>query len=1462
MKKIIFLLLIISYSKIFGQVNLQTGSATFTLPMFSWQDNKSRLNSVVALNYSSGNGLKVNDISSNAGQGWNLLAGGMITRIQHGEPDDQFPRAGNGTIEDVSKYPPGFLYDPVAAETGAPRAQIWYPIFKDKNHIYKQHNSVAADKELDHFAFQFNGRTGIFVLNKNSYNATNNSWEGVSLGENKLIINFVTENNLSVNGKSVRTTIKYFTIRDENGLTYKFATPQLTKVLRTSNCDKGFTRKIAQPKFKNNRVYYETSFEDGQIVNPYVINGWYLTEISDTLTHTRVSFTYDIRTITSTDDISMANYSSDNTGIFTPSKNYSVITRSKSIAYIPFITSISYPDGHNVSFTYDNKDRIDLAGDMALSWVNITYRGRYLSRYKLTTSYFILNRYGNPVSDYQKKCARLCLRSVKKIGVDLKGDDPPYVFDYFLGSSATDDFVPPPFFHLKDIWGFYNGNNSKDATTPANFSIPATKPLTDLTNNDVKGLCFNGSDIYSAKPGYAKNGLLRQITYPTGGSLNYDYAQNYAIRNGQNNIIGGVNVSKTSVTDGGYQNDCNNAIITNYSYTLDGTVSSYWGFEAPKNSMLVYNSYVPKDKYFYYKIFPPSFGCDFRYKYPGILSKEQAVNISWQMKMVQLASNIYNTISVIKDILKAFSSNPDPTSLIISVVIDIVFAIVQCTSDGHIGNSTQIYYNTDFTAVNPLPGQFKRVEVIEGNGSNGKTVHEFTSPDQYSLWAETNPLYSAKQRYAYWTYGLPWKTTVLNAAGERVKQTENVYDFSKAQRKLGTVKQFYGEFRCCKSLVEKSTSLKYSDWSDPSVYNDLNSYITEESTDPDIKAERYYTYTGRTELQTTYERVYKPGSTTQYLETRTDYDYTDYNYQVASITTTQSNGDVSFKNIAYAGEVTDNTGKFFANNILNVPNRITTGFRKNGSTEYKYTSEKLTEFTLANNNLLPSRILEKRVSQPAATLSTVPYKEIQTFTYDAQGNLIGMKDEGNHVVANIYGYDDKYVIASVVNAEPVADKPAYTSFEDFTATDFGGWILNGTAQFIVDNTNPMPVTGRAVFQMTSAKTFTANTNSAKAYTLSFWADNNGITVNANATLVKSAPVINGFTYYEYNIQQGSTSVSITGNANIDELRLYPKTSRMRTVTYDPLIGKTSECDENNRITYYEYDDNSRLRFIKDENRHIVKMYEYNIAKKPTGCPVTYSNLAVSEIFTRQCAAGYQGGGVEYVIPAGKYTSTISQDAVDLKVQNELDTYGQAYANTQGTCSQIFYNPEMSVTFTKEDCPLGYEGTSYTYTVPAGTYWAIIKPGQTAEEAQAEANEQAQDDIDANGQMLANLPGNTTCVVSYAPVWEGTGIDQCSNGHRLVQVKDLNPNSSTYNQTQWIDTGTDASCGSSACESSSCIGQDKRCVNGYCEQGYKVYTGSAYDETLQRWICTYHYEWSDGYWSQDYTEYSNYACPIL
>ena len=363
-----------------AQVSLQTGSATFNLPMFSWTDNSSRLNSIIALSYNSGNGLKVNDVASSVGQGWNLAAGGTITRIQVGEPDDQKPRDGN--VDDLTKYPPGILYNTVDISQGCPIGLAKYPIFQEKNKIYKQNIQIGADRERDYFTFQFNGRSGMFVLNSDN--------TGSSLGDSRIRIWFTRNESMANN--NIRTTIDGFYIQDENGLIYKFSNLDLTKVLKNGYADRysgvNNTTEINQPNIKSNNVYYQSSFD--KIVGvQYIVSGWHLTEIKDALTGRTVTFNYVIRNIDAVSGVQL---------MYFKEKNYSVVAQKRSVTTTPVISSISYPDGHLVQFYYD-KERADMKGDYSLSSIDIKYKDRFLSRYMMNTSYFILNRYGTPVSD-------------------------------------------------------------------------------------------------------------------------------------------------------------------------------------------------------------------------------------------------------------------------------------------------------------------------------------------------------------------------------------------------------------------------------------------------------------------------------------------------------------------------------------------------------------------------------------------------------------------------------------------------------------------------------------------------------------------------------------------------------------------------------------------------------------------------------------------------------------------------------------------------------------------------------------------------------------------------------------------------------------------------------------------------------------------------------------------------------
>jgi hypothetical protein len=1405
-----------SYS-VRAQVNIQTGSAVFSIPMFNWQDDKSRLASNVALSYNSGNGLKVNDVASNVGQGWQLVAGGVITRMQVGEPDDQPAHLGAVSLRqpnqtevdhDIAKYPAGWLHAPVPAANGCPEALTKYPIYGAKNELYAPFNVTAEDRQLDYFAFNFNGKAGLFVLDPE------NGGTGQSLGDSKMKITFQMDPNRLEPG--IRTTITSFTIQDVDGLIYKFADYGYAQVLHSAFCDPAVTQALTQPTFGTGAIYNQAGFPDPGIDNPKVINSWYLTEVDDPLTLHQIVYHYTNRTVDN-----MAE-----TGIsYNQPKGYFIVSHKRSITSTPEIDYISYPDQHYVHFRYASSDRADLKGEQALSAVDITYNPtggagvRTLSEYQLNTTYFILNHYGTPSTDYEKSVARLCLRSVKKLGVDLKSDSPPYSFDYFLGSNGQEDFVPPPFFYAKDIWGYYNGQNSQDVD---GNPVPLDVTVSQLSNVMLEGLCFFRRptvhdapvlNLLNPKLGFAKNGLLKQVVYPTGGTLSYQYDQNMGVlvSGGSSTMVGGVHVTSTSSTDGGYSNGCSNAIVTNYKYVgSDGTSSSLWGLEMPVNvinSRSHYNAEQLK------KHLSLSCGacCYYNYAYPGILSQTEVVDLVGWQKFMESIQPYLTILTVITDVMDIATVAGGATGFgaIAAVIVDYIGAVAEigfsCLSgDGNNDTNNQTFYNSDLNGASPLPTQFNRVEIVEGAGTMGKTVQEFTDSNYYAYWVGpgANIDFSAKQRFAPWAYGLPRFITQYDASGNKIKQIENAYTITSNQLYYGNFDEKRNAWSGppvtnCKCTVNYTTSQNSTDYIDPSKY-DLNytsssigAPLGDPMVDP-ITVDMYGMFSGRAELNTSYERVYRVNDPTQYVETVTTYQYDDQNFQVNSTTITQSDGKQLTKSITYPDSYQPATtnpelNNLFHNNILNEPISISQSVGN-------MIDEKVTVYTtLANGGIRPGKILQQRFAKPTPASVYSPddntnntkYKTIQTFTYDANSNLTGMQDEGGRSVANIYDYNDKYIVASVVNADPLVDAPAYTSFE---TSSLGGWVLTGSTA-----PGMGAMTGTQSFALSSGNGLAAPINTAKSYTVSLWATG-AVSVNGGISPIKSAPVINGFTYYEYIIPAGSTTAVISGNATIDELRLYPQTARMKTTTYDPLIGKTSECDENNRITYYEYDNLGRLKFVKDENHYALKMYEYNNVSpaKQNGCPGTYSNGLVAEVFTRSnCGAGYQGGAATYTVPAGRYSSSLSQADADAQVETDVLTNGQGYADGAGSCQLIYYNDAFSAQETTQTCAPGSKGNAVTYSVPANKYSSIVD--------KATANKLALDEISANAQAYANSPAGMSCSFDSDPDWEYTVGDPTSCqtvsgvGHIFYYATDLNPNSSTYQQWQYIDGGPSSSC---------------------------------------------------------------------
>lgn len=132
--------------------------------------------------------------------------------------------------------------------------------------------------------------------------------------------------------------------------------------------------------------------------------------------------------------------------------------------------------------------------------------------------------------------------------------------------------------------------------------------------------------------------------------------------------------------------------------------------------------------------------------------------------------------------------------------------------------------------------------------------------------------------------------------------------------------------------------------------------------------------------------------------------------------------------------------------------------------------------------------------------------------------------------------------------------------------------------------------------------------------------------------------------------------------------------------------------------------------------------------------VKWYNDRKSKMFQKtDCEVTEVGSTVEYVVEAGRFSSSVSKEDANRKALEALEAEGPRYANEHGTCeTNLWYNVEKSKVFYKNDCEDGFIGAPYTYTVGAGKYTSGV--------SQEDANRKALDDIDKNGQGQANLNG--------------------------------------------------------------------------------------------------------------------------
>ncbi|MFM7858352.1 MAG: hypothetical protein ACKO96_42145, partial [Flammeovirgaceae bacterium] len=186
--------------------------------------------------------------------------------------------------------------------------------------------------------------------------------------------------------------------------------------------------------------------------------------------------------------------------------------------YTRLLTGIS-SDNANINFHY-NLEREDLRGDRALTSVDVyNFDNTLIKKIDLEYEFVSADVCPSGVSSYT--CKRLFLKSIK----ETNGDEslPPYKFEYDQTS------LPQRNSFEQDDWGFFNDSNAISGI-PKIFVYPTSsrageRYLTFPKPGSSTSIILDGADK-SVNPLKVQAGILKKITYPTGGTMSVEYESN------------------------------------------------------------------------------------------------------------------------------------------------------------------------------------------------------------------------------------------------------------------------------------------------------------------------------------------------------------------------------------------------------------------------------------------------------------------------------------------------------------------------------------------------------------------------------------------------------------------------------------------------------------------------------------------------------------------------------------------------------------------------------------------------------------------------------------------------------------------------------------------------------------------------------------------------------------------------
>ncbi len=1316
-------------------VSLYTGTPGIQLPIYSVKSG--RVSLPISLSYHA-SGIKVGEQAGNVGLGWSLIAGGVITRtIRDREDDNNYQ---------TNQY---FNWDNRTLDANTPA---------DYALLY-QLSQQTADAVPDVYSYNFNGNSGKFVYADQ--------------------LRLLPQAALKIE-KPVATNDPW-KITTEDGTIYTFGASEDTYNRTTGSAT--FTSKVA----------------------------WYLTKIESPQSNDVITLEYDNTEILQDGGWTFSrSYRYGNVAVWDQS-NPQTSSSSETHLYGKQLKRIVFKDGtveFGLGWSRDDSKQVagvTVANPKVDNIVVKDLSGRVVKYFKLNYSYFQVGS----LSGYLNK--RLKLISFQESayvgGVPSADQVLTHSFDY------NSQQLPPLNSFAQDHWGYYNGKTTNTHLIPS-----YSDGLNPITLGPLNS--FTGADR-SAGNEVQKAGILEKITYPTGGSVQLEFEPhdwdffpilyNYSSTGSTiatkttsnsseviqtsssfnipllnpggppNQVVGTVTASLSGyngTTLTSLQISHSNSRIEVWLDPGDGDAPSLFRTIDLNNTSLVQESfylnaganyYIKAVADIYNSVVSGQLSCDVPSKSPtpeligGLRIKKKTVYDGVDASHNMVTNYSYRKVSEPTRSSGSITALPVYFSQFWTYVAkpptwcnydEYRWITLFSTSKLGIGSGSHVGYSEVTTSFGT-------------NGENGKNVSFFTSFEQSPFVVA----YGTESDYD-WRRGLVQKEETYDKDNQIKLRVESFYTNDSGRIFLGRQIDNAG-IHPCQNITNPAAG--------------INGYAF-----PHFNQRNYLYLTEWQRLTKTIETVFVPGGAN--MVTTKEFFYDNFQHkQLSQVKETNSKGQIKKlitkypQDLVLSGSAETARQSLIIKNILSAPLQQTNEL--SGSNLDRITTN---YFNFSNGYTLPSEIWNQHGS-------AANEKRIEFLVYDNTGNLQEQAKTTDVKQCYVWGYSNSYPIAEVVNA--AVKDVFHTSFEDADGNSAdndsktgkksrtGGYskalagLTNGS--YILSYWQKVASTWNFIFTTVtvSAGTYslslTGQVDEVRFYPSS--AQMNTYTYEPLVGISSKCDINNRINYYEYD--------------ELNRLTLIRDQDRniQKKICYN-YWGQPEDCSgifSNDVINQSFTRNNCTAGAVGSTVIYTVPAGLYKASSKSAanvlaqndiiangqsyantnGTCLFYNDLTTGSFTRNNCGAGYTGSTVVYSVPASTYSSATSKAAANQLAQNDVNTNGQIYANSNGTCTSTsascsfsmmsgYSSPSNSISTTSGNVSLYIIFYSSTSMV-AGTSYTIANISTSCRPLSgsrtmtyASSGRTWTITVQSNGNMQVQFSGGTT-VNSNSTVILGT-----------------------------------------------------------------------------------------------------------